>query len=251
MTSGEKFPMKSMLRAAVIGLAILTAACNQDAATNNADAMNGASAAQAGKDWTNTVVATPGGGFLMGNPAAPVKLLEFGSFTCPHCRAFHDEAEATLKQKYIASGKVSYEFRSFILNGIDVPVSLLAYCMPPSAFFPTQDGLYGAQESWVGKLSKAGDELEKLQSAPPEQQFASILRITGLDQFFKLRGLPEAKQTQCLNDQAMLKKLADIRSDAVKSYNLTGTPTFVINGTTQENVYDWKSLQPKLDEALK
>src|SRR3546814_4508496 len=64
------------------------------------------------KDWTKVVVATTEGGVRMGNPDAPVKLIEFASFTCPHCREFNEAAADVLKSKYVASGKVSLEFRS-------------------------------------------------------------------------------------------------------------------------------------------
>src|SRR3546814_11139193 len=90
-----------------LGLALLTAACNQDAATNNADAAANKLAPARGKDWTKVVVATTEGGVRMGNPDAPVKLIEFASFTCPHCREFNAAAEDVLTSKYVASGKVS------------------------------------------------------------------------------------------------------------------------------------------------
>src|SRR3546814_15345809 len=82
------------------------------------------------------------------------------------------------------SGQVSYEFRSFILNGIDVPVSLLAYCMPPAAFFAAQDGIFDTQESWVGNIQQAWPDLEKLQSAPQDKPFAGVYKVTKLDNFF-------------------------------------------------------------------
>lgn len=242
--------MNSILKMAGIGLALLTAACNQDAATNNADAAANKMAPAQGKDWTKVVVATTEGGFRMGNPDAPVKLIEFASFTCPHCREFNEAAADVLKSKYVASGKVSLEFRSFILNGIDVPVSLLAYCQPPAAFFATQKALFDTQEQWLGHIQRGGAELERLQSLPQDRQVAGIIDLTQLDDFFKMRGMPASKQQKCLADKEALDRLAKIRGDAVKRYNLTGTPTFVINGVTQENVFDWKGLQPKLDAAL-
>lgn len=252
MTSGVYSYMNATLKFAGLGLALLTAACNQEAATNQAEAMGsgGQSRPASGKNWAKTIVATPEGGFRMGNPDAKVKLLEFGSYTCPHCRDFHIQAMKILKDKYVASGEVSYEFRSFILNGIDVPVSLLAYCMPPAAFFATQDGIYDTQQQWIENFQKDAAQMEKLQSAPQDLQLAGVIKVTQLDNFFKLRGLPPSKQQQCLADKPMMEKLAAIRSDAVKTYRLTGTPTFAINGVTQENVFDWKGLQPKLDDAL-
>lgn len=242
--------MNSILKVAGLGLALLTVACDKDAATNQAAATALKPKATSGQDWSGTIVATPEGGFRMGNPDAKVKLLEFGSFTCPHCREFHEQAMKVLKDKYVASGLVSYEFRSFILNGIDVPVSLLAYCMPPAAFFTAQDGIYDTQEKWIANFQKAQADINKLQSAPQDVQFAGVIKATQLDAFFKMRGLPAARQQQCLTDKAMLEKIANLRGEAVKTYKLTGTPTFVINGVTQENVFDWKGLQPKLDAAL-
>src|SRR3546814_1043579 len=102
--SGATHPMNSILKMAGLGLALLTAACNQDAATNNADAAANKLAPAQGKDWTKVVVATTEGGVRMGNPDAPVKLIEFASFTCPHCREFNEAAADVLKSKYVASG---------------------------------------------------------------------------------------------------------------------------------------------------
>src|SRR3546814_4217422 len=96
--------------------------------------------------------------------------------------------------KYVASGKVSLEFRSFILNGIDVPISLLAYCQPPAAFFATQKALFDTQEEWLGHIQRGGAELERLQSLPQDRQLAGIIDLTQLDDFFKMRGMPASKQ---------------------------------------------------------
>ena len=63
-----------------------------------------ASAAPAGTDWTTTVVATPEGGMRMGNPDAPVKLVEFASMTCHVCKEFAEESSPALEQNYVKSG---------------------------------------------------------------------------------------------------------------------------------------------------
>src|SRR6476620_1838945 len=70
----------------------------------------------AGGNWTNVVNATAAG-FMMGNPNAKVKLVEIGSLTCPHCKAFDDEGVPTLVDKYLKSGQVSWEFRPYLLHG--------------------------------------------------------------------------------------------------------------------------------------
>lgn len=247
--------MQSIIRYAGLSLFALAAACsdntpaisNDQAATSS---VNETQANDAAQDWTRVIEATAEGGFRMGNPDAKIKIVEFGSFTCPHCADFHEQGLPALKEKYISTGNVSYEFRSFILNQIDVPVTLLAYCVPASAFFAAQDGIFATQENWIGNFQNAQAEINKLQNAPQQEQLAGIIKATKLDGFFKMRGLPAAKQEQCLADNAMIDKISSIRADAVTAYKLTGTPSFLINGTLQDNVFDWNSLKPKLDAAL-
>src|SRR3546814_20886474 len=70
-----------------------------------------APAPQAG-DWTRTVTQTAAGSFVMGNPAAPVKLIEYLSYTCPHCAAFTAESADVLRGRMVKSGKVSLEMRN-------------------------------------------------------------------------------------------------------------------------------------------
>ena len=76
----------------------------------------------------------------MGNPNARVKLVEYGSLACPHCRHFEETGYKPLVQGYVRTGRVSYEFRSFLLNAPDISVSLLAHCAGPAKFFPMSRG---------------------------------------------------------------------------------------------------------------
>ena len=92
-------------------------------------------AAPAAVDWSKRVAATPEGGFVMGNPAAKVKVVEYGSLTCPHCAAFSNSAKAGLAAR-VRTGKVSFEFRNYVLNGIDVAATLVARCGGTARFFP-------------------------------------------------------------------------------------------------------------------
>src|SRR5580765_657763 len=94
------------------------------------------------QDWTKTVTETADGGFKMGNPNAKIQLVEYGSLTCPHCRHFAETGVKPLIAKYVRTGKASYEYRSLILNGIDVAATLVARCGGPSHFFPMAAQLY-------------------------------------------------------------------------------------------------------------
>jgi protein-disulfide isomerase len=208
-------------------------------------------AAPATQDWTTVVSATPQGGFRMGNPDAKVKLLEFASLTCPHCREFHEQGMATLKSKYIASGNVSYEFRNFVLNGPDFAASLLARCQGAQPFFGLLNAFYNDQATWTEPfLTMAADENARLSALPPEKQIAALADAGKLDAYVRTRGITRAKFDQCLADPKAQATLTALRTEATDVYKLTGTPGFIINGTTQEGVYTWAALEPKLKAAL-
>ena len=238
----------------VAGLMSLAAGCDA-AATDKAAAGGGskASAAKpaAGKAWTEVVAMTPEGGIRMGNPNAKVKLVEFASLTCPHCRDFHEAALTTIKSKYVASGNVSYEFRNFVLNGPDYAASLLARCQGPGPFFGLLNAFFKDQSAWVEPFTKlTPEEQKRLQALPQDKQIAGLAEAGKLDGYVRTRGIPKAKFDQCLSDQAAIKTLADLRTQATDTYKLTGTPGFVINGVTQADTFDWKTLEPKLQAAL-
>jgi protein-disulfide isomerase len=242
---------------AVSAVALMLAACGEKTATPDtsgaADAPAGpAVAAPAGQNWVDVVAATPEGGFRMGNPDARVKLVEFASLTCPHCREFHEAAAATLKSKYVACGNVSYEYRNFVLNGPDYAATVLARCQGPAAFFGLLDNFYADQMGWTepfGRIGKA--DQEALSKLPEDQAIARMAELGGLADYVKLRGIPRAKFDQCLADPAQLKAVNDLRNQAVNELKLTGTPSFIINGTVQEGVFSWADLETKLQAALR
>ena len=244
--------MKRMLGLGMAALALATAGCDKkDAAAPDAKVAAPVVSAPNGGDWTEQVVATPQGGFLMGNPNAPVKLLEYASLTCPHCRDFTANAADPLKTKYVKTGQVSWEFRNFVLNPLDVAATLLVRCQGPGPFFKLSEQAYAEQEKWIGQFNTASKaEMERMAALPPEQQFTALAKAAGLDQFFRARGLPEAKVEACLTDKAGLDQILAIRDRGTKEDKVTGTPSFLINGKPQEGVYDWVGLEAKLREAL-
>ena len=96
-----------MIKAAVAFAALIAVPVAPAAAAGKA-----APKAAAARDWSRTVAVTPEGGFRMGNPAAHVKVVEYGSLACPHCRHFEETGYRPLVQKYVRTGQVSYEFRN-------------------------------------------------------------------------------------------------------------------------------------------
>ncbi len=203
-------------------------------------------------DWLSVVVATPQGGFRQGNPNAKVRLLEFGSLTCPHCAAFAREHVPTLRTKYIAVGKVSYEYRPYLLHGADYAPSLLVECQAPVAAVRLIEGFYAQQATWLEPFTKPfPDDFQKQIAKLPElNQITAFAARGGLDGFMRARGMTRSRFDACTSDKAGLAKLTAIREDANTNFGLSAVPTFVINGKTVVDVYDWDDLQPALDTAL-
>ena len=116
-------------------LALTLAACGSDAEGPIKGEPIAPIAAPAGQSWIETAAETPEGGFVIGNPNAPLKLVEYASHTCSHCAAFSQEGAAKLDE-YVAKGTVSYEIRNQIHDPIDLTIALLARCGTPASFHP-------------------------------------------------------------------------------------------------------------------
>ena len=204
--------------------------------------------AAAARDWTHVFSVTPDGGFRMGNPKAKVAIVEYASLTCPHCRHFAETAMKPLLSRYVRTGKASYEFRSFVLNGIDLAATLLARCNGPAHFFPTAEKLYATQSVWVDKITNLPKaEQDKLNALPENQLMLGIAKAGNLLPIAAAHGIPTAKAAACLKDDAAAKALVKMRQAAADS-GVSGTPAFFVNGK-QVAAYDWATLEPFLKEA--
>jgi protein-disulfide isomerase len=205
-----------------------------------------------GGDWTQVVNATPDGGFMMGNPNAKVKLLEIGSLTCPHCKAFEDEGVPTLMNTYVKSGQVSWQFRNYVRDAFDLTAALIVRCNGAKGFFPLTQAIYKDQEQWVAKIQAAPqDKLQQLQNLPENQQFVELAKVAGFPEWAAMRGVPLAKSQQCLSDTKLIDQVVQMNSETTNQFPaFEGTPTFAINGTMVPKVAAWVGLEPELKKAL-
>ena len=188
----------------------------------------------------------------MGNPDAPVKLVEYGSRSCPHCALFDAEGVPKLKQQYVATGKVSYEFRDFPVHGaIDMGAILLGRCVPTSAYFPLLNQMMAAQTDLLKDMDKKlpPDAESQLQRMTPAQAATFLADKIGYIDFMKQRGVPEAKSRACLADPKALDAVAKTTQVAGDKYNVTGTPTFLLNGDSIGSL-EWEAVEQKIKDAL-
>jgi len=201
-------------------------------------------------NWVTVVAATPEGGMRMGNPNAQVKLIEYGSRTCPHCALFDKEGLPVLKAGPIAAGKLSYEFRDYPVHGaFDLGPILLGHCVSPAQFFPLLDAMFANQQALTAKAQAAEAKVQALTNPTPNQIATSFATELGYMDFVKRRGMAPARAQACLAARAGVDRIVAVTDAAEKQYAVSGTPTFVINGTKADNVYDWAALQPLLAAA--
>lgn len=203
----------------------------------------------AGKAWSDMVSRTDKGGYLMGNPDAALKLVEYGSFTCPHCADFAEQSSDEVGPM-VDTGKLSFEFRPFVRDPLDMTVALLAGCNGAEPYFPLSHQLFANQAAMFEKAQAAGEKAyADAMNQPAEKRFIAIARLGGLIDFVKQRGVSEDKAQQCLSDEKQAEALAAQVQEATGSYDITGTPTLLLNGSVVEDVASWDLMRAKLKEA--
>ena len=203
----------------------------------------------AGQKWEDMVSATAGGGMLMGNPQATIKLVEYGSLSCPHCARFSQEAMEPLKAEFVSSGRVSFEFRSFAIHPQDIPLTVLVRCAPKESFFPLVEQVYGNFEAMQVPLQDPAVQkaAEAASSLPPAQRYPALSDALKFTEFFAARGVSVDQAHACL---ANIATATDVANNA-KKYGEAGinqTPTLIINGfQLPSEQSEW----PKIAEALR
>lgn len=239
---------------ALLGAAAALASCNSKQGNTASKGPIAQVAPPKGGDWTQMVAATPEGGFRMGNPDAKVKLVEIGSLSCPHCKAFEDEGAEPLTNTYVKSGQVSWEFRPYIIHGpIDMAANLVVRCNGEKTFFPLVMAMYKDQAALMAKVEAAPqDKVAEIQKLPTNQIFVGMANLLGLQDWAAMRGVPQAKSNQCLSNQAMIDREVKVTYDVSSQYPaFEGTPAFIINGKMlPKETTSWELLEPQLRQSL-
>jgi protein-disulfide isomerase len=143
----------------------------------------------------------------LGDPKAPVTVIEYGSMTCSHCADFEIHTFPLLKANYIDKGKVRYAFREFPLDPLAAAAAMLARCSGDKREAMIEL-LYQQQKNWAF-VDKPLDALRAL---------------------VKQTGIGDAAFDACLKDQALFENVDAIRDMAAQKFGINATPTFFING---------------------
>ena len=205
-----------------------------------------ANSAPAKPNWLSTFALSDKGSHVIGNPAAPTKVVEYMSYTCGHCATFEATDAPVFKSQYVATGKASFEIRNLVLNPVDLTAAMLARCGGKSRFFGNHKHLLVTQKTWLadtGKISKATDA--KLQAEDYAGYMVGVYTETGLSRIMQQRGITPAQGKACLTDKAALKAVLDMSDEGTK-LGIHGTPTFMVDGRLDGEVHDWQALKSKL-----
>lgn len=176
-----------------------------------ANPLVGSAEAQQAEVDTSTIVE-----MVQGAEDAPVEIIEYASYTCPHCAAFHEGPYKQLKADFIDTGKVRFVYREVYFDRYGLWASMVARCAGPEKFFGISDLIYKGQAEWA----RAGGPAE----------IAEELRKIG-----RLAGIENDKLEACLGDASMAQTLVAWYQEHATRDEINSTPSFIINGKKVEN----------------
>jgi len=169
----------------------------------------------------------------MGNPSAKVVFIEYAAPMCPHCAHFNNEILPEIKKTYIDTGKVFYVFRVFPIGAPDGVAEKLGRCLPKAKYFAFMDQLFRTQQEW-------------------DPEFGVQDVRGGLLKQAKAMGMSEQQFDTCIADTKLDSVINQVASDGQAKYNITGTPTIVVNGVNASpgKVPSVEQMKTFLDNAL-
>jgi protein-disulfide isomerase len=197
-------------------------------------------------NWLAMVAVTASGSHTLGNPAAPVKLVEYLSYTCPHCAHFQQQSEAPMKLAFIQPGKVQVEVRHLVRDPVDMTVAMLTNCGEPSRFFANHNLFLQSQERWLKRLDTASEaQKARWTTGPLPARMRAIAGDFGFYAMMEARGYRRTDVNRCLADEGMAKRLADQTAGAA-DHGVSGTPSFLLDGVRLAGTHDWQTLASQL-----
>ena len=146
----------------------------------------------------------------MGDPDAPVTVIEYASYTCPHCANFHRDTFKKIKSEFIDTGKVHFIYREVYFDRPGLWASMVARCGGPVRYFGVSELLYEQQREWT-----SGD---------------SSTIVANLRKIGRTAGLDDATLDACLQDADMAEALYANYQKNMEADGIRSTPSFLING---------------------
>ncbi len=198
------------------------------------------------RDWNRTITRSPAGEVVIGNPAARVKLVEYVSYTCPHCAAFTAESAPVLRGQWVRSGQVSIAIHPAVREPLDLAAAMLARCSG-ARFGAVHDAIYAGQTGWYTKgAGYIGANVTQLNAQATLPRLRALADGAGLTAIATANGLTPHARDACFANDADMNRIVALTEDAGKV--ITGTPSFALNGKFIGSA-TWATLEPQLRAA--
>ena len=166
---------------------------------------------------------------VLGSDDAPVVLIEYASFTCPHCRTFHEDSFLKLKKNYIDSGQVKFIFREVYFDKYGLWAAMVARCNGPKRYFGLVDLIFKKQDEWTtGDVDEVVGKLERIG---------------------KISGMSENQIQTCLQNNTKARALVEKYRENALEDSIKSTPSFIINGKLYSNM-DYNQLIEIIENNL-
>ncbi|MHA7876483.1 DsbA family protein [Roseivivax sp.] len=168
---------------------------------------------------------------VLGAEDAPVEVIEYASYTCPHCASFHENVFDRIKENYVETGQVKFVYREVYFDKYGMWASLVARCGGNTdRFFGITDMIYETQSEWA----RAGSD-------------AAI--ADGLRKIGKVAGLDDSQLEACLTDGDQLRSLVEWYQENAEADGIRSTPSFMIDGELHSNM-NYDDFAEILDEKI-
>ena len=168
--------------------------------------------------------AGPLGDRAIGNPNAPVTVIEYASLTCPHCRKFHAEVFPHVKSAYIDTGKVRYIVREFPIGRTAGAAAIVNRCAPEEKYFFLLDAFLARQPEWV----------------------AQEVRRDAIYEVAKSSGMSRETFDKCLSNQTIIEGLTEVKQRG-RRFGVFGTPTFFVNGKKAQGAVTFEEIKALIE----
>ncbi|WP_086609010.1 DsbA family protein [Erythrobacter donghaensis] len=185
-------------------------------------------------------------GHVIGNPKADAQMIEFISYTCPHCADFTARGEPAIEIVLLKPGKLTVEVRPVIRNEIDTTVTLLAQCGDPAGFKARHQALMLSQADWLGKARAAPQSQQALWMRGDRAGRMNAASALGLTQMLVARGQSQSELDACVSDDAAAQRLRDNSKADFAEIGVNSTPSFALDGKLMADVHSWEALYPAL-----
>ena len=168
--------------------------------------------------------------FFIGNVDAPITIIEYASMSCGHCASFHNNTLETLKKEYVETGKVKFVFRDFPFNYPALLGSVVMRCVPTEVRYDYMNALFKLQKTWIfPENAKTTEELYKIMQSG---------------------GMTKSDFDECISNTEVENNILQGMIDAKNEFNISSTPSFLVNGELIEGNKSIKDFRQIIDKIL-